>query len=161
MKKKSPRASESDSEAAPTVPMVRDVADALYRAAIECCHQHDRVARIVGSSQVDEEMVEAQKVCEACSESLRALTAKYETVSASVHPTGSDERWWHCANGLWLASKEYLRRHQGCDAATRQLKNHGPDRLGELHTEYELEASSLLALRHAAEAYKRDRAIAA
>lgn len=161
MKKKSPRAQESEREATPTVPMVRDAADALYRAAIECCHQHDRVSRIVGSSQVDEELVEAQKVCETCSESLRALTANYETVSASVHPTGSDEQWWHCANGLWLASKEYLRRHQGCDAATRQLKNHGPERLGELHTEYELEGSSLLALRHAAEAYKRDRAIAA
>jgi hypothetical protein len=159
--KKNSRAAVAPREPAPTVEMVRDAADALFRAATECCHQHDRVSRIVGKSDLEEELVEVQRMCETCSDSLRALTHKYETVSATVHPTGADEQWWHTANTLWLASKEYLRRHRGCDAASRELKNHGPDRLGELHTEYELEASSLLGLRHAADAYKRDRPIAA
>ena len=60
-------------------------------------------------------------------------------------------------SSLWLASREYLRRHNGCDNATKDLQKHGPDRLGSLHTEYELEASALLGMRHAADAYKQDR----
>lgn len=161
MKKKPRAAAPRAEEDPPTVQAVRDAADALFRAAVECCHQHDRVARIVRQSDLDDELKEAQKVCEACADSLRKLTRNYEAASASVRPTGADERWWRCANALWLASKEYLSRHRGCDAASRDLKNHDSGRLSELHAEYELEASSLLALRHAAEAYGRDRRIAA
>ena len=85
----------------------------------------------------------------------------YEQAAADVHPTGDDEGWWHSANALWLASREYLRRNHGCDAASKELKEHGPERLGSLHTEYELEASALLGMRHAADAYKQDRPTAA
>lgn len=147
---------------APTaVRAVRDAADALFRAATECCHQHERVSRIVGKSDLDAELAEIQKMCELCSDSLSRLTGHYGEISADVHPSGDDEAWWRRANALWLASKEYLRRHRGCDAASRQLKNHGPQRLGALHAEYELEASALLALQQAADAYKRGRPIAA
>ena len=141
----------------PPVEQVRDAADALFRAARECCHQHDRVSRVHAKSAVDDEIQAAVEQCKACDETLRELTEAYEEAAASVHPTGDDEGWWHRANGLWLASREYLRRNTGCEAASRQLKEHGPDRLGKLHTEFELEASALLALRHAAEAYRQDR----
>jgi hypothetical protein len=161
MKKHAPARPAASKSTPPDVQAVRDAADALYRAAVECCHQHDRVSRIVGKSDLEEELVEAQKVCETCNASLGKLTRHYEAASASVHPSGTDEQWWRCANALWLASKEYLRRHRGCDAASRQLKSHGREDLGALHTEYELEASSLLALRHAADAYQRGRPIAA
>ena len=161
MKKRAPARAASPRPAPPDVHAVRDAADALYRASVECCHQHDRLSRIVGKSELEEELVEAQKVCEMCNESLSKLTQHYETASASVHPSGADEQWWRCANALWLASKEYLRRHRGCDAASRQFKTHGREDFGALHTEYELEASALLALRHAADAYKRGRPIAA
>jgi hypothetical protein len=140
---------------------VREAADALFRAAMECCHQHDRASRIAGKSELDAELTEVQKMCEMCTDSLSKLTSHYETTSASVHPLGDDERWWRAANALWLASKEFLRRHRGCDTASRQLKNHGPERLEQLHTEYELEASALLALQQAADAYQRGRPIAA
>jgi hypothetical protein len=160
--KKSASATATIARGGPTeVQAVRDAADALFRAATECCRQHDRMSRIVGKSELEEELTEVQKMCETCSESLSRLTKHYQDASASVHPTGTDERWWRSANSLWLASKEYLSRHRGCDTASRQLKNHGPERLGALHTEYELEASALLALQHAADAYKRDRPIAA
>jgi hypothetical protein len=33
------------------VSVVRSRADALYRAAIECCRQHDRAAKLFGSSE--------------------------------------------------------------------------------------------------------------
>lgn len=139
------------------VEIVRDCADALVRAAIECCHQADRLSRLSGKSSIDLEQDAASQQCEACNDTLRKLTEAYEKASASVKPTGADEQWWHRANALWLASREFLRRHRGCDASSRELKEHGPERLNELQTEYELEASAVLALRHAAEAYRQDR----
>jgi hypothetical protein len=143
------------------VQQVRDAADALFRAAMECCHQHDRTSRVHAKSAVAEEVAAAQSACEHCDEVLRTLSTAYEQTTAEVHPTGADERLWHCANGLWLASKEYLRRNGGCDAASKEFKEHGPGRLNDLHAEYELEASALLALRHAAESYKQARPTAA
>lgn len=143
------------------VHLARDAADALFRAAMECCHQHDRVSRITAKSDVDDELEVVQRVCEDCDKALGAMTQSYETVAAEVRPDGDDEKWWRNANALWLASREYLRRHGGCDQATRELKEHGPDQLNVLQTEYELEASALLALRQAAEAYKRVRPAAA
>lgn len=141
--------------------IVRDAADAMFRAACECCHQHDRVSRVHAKSAVDEEVRAAQEACAHCDEVLGNLSATYEQVTAGVHPTGKDEEWWHRANALWLASREYLRHNVGCDAASKELKDHGPARLDALHMEYELEASALLALRHAAEAYKQNRPTAA
>ena len=63
-------------------------------------------------------------------DTLRDLTEAYEQATGSVHPTGDDEGWWHRANGLWLASREYMRRNTGCEEASRKLKEQGPDRLG-------------------------------
>lgn len=140
---------------------VRDCADALFRAAEECGYQHDRISRILSKATVETELESAQKMCELCDKSLRSLSEAYETASAAVRPTGADEAWWKAANAVWLASREFLRRHRGCDIASRQLKEHGPGRLGELHAEYELEASALLGLRHAADAYRRSRPAAA
>jgi hypothetical protein len=148
---------------APKTPVqqVREAADALFRAATECCHQHDRVSRVHAKSDVPEELEAGQRACEHCDAILSTLTSAYETASANVKPDGADEKWWRNANALWLASREYLRLHGALEQATREFKEHGPDRLSGLQTEYELEASALLGLRHAAEAYKRDRPTAA
>lgn len=148
---------------APKTPVqqVREAADALFRAATECCHQHDRVSRVHAKSDVPEELEAGQRACEHCDQILSTLTSAYETTSANVKPDGADEKWWRNANALWLASREYLRRHGAVEQATREFKEHGPDQLSGLQTEYELEASALLGLRHAAEAYKRDRPTAA
>ena len=89
------------------------------------------------------------------------MSAAYEQTAADLKPDGGHEEWWHRANALWLASKEYLRRSGGCDDATRELQEHGPGHFGKLQTEYELAASALLALRHAADAYKQNRPTAA
>ena len=140
------------------VERVRDTADAMFRAAVECCHQHDRVSRIHAKSSIEEEIKASQRLCNASDEVLRDMATAYETVSADVHPSGRDDGWWRRANALWLASREYLRRNGGCEEES-SLKggDHGPDRLGKLHTEFELEASALLALQHAADAYRQDR----
>jgi hypothetical protein len=156
MPKSASKAAHSEPVKSP-VELVRDCADALFRAAVECCHQAERLSRLSSKSSVELEQDDAAQQCEACNDTLRKLTEAYEKTSANVKPTGADEQWWHRANALWLASREFVRRHRGCDASSRELKQHGPDRLTALQAEYELEASALLALQHAADAYRQDR----
>jgi hypothetical protein len=110
---------------------------------------------------VEAELNSAQRMCELTDKTMRDLSEAYQTTSADVHPAGNDDGWWRNANTLWMASREYLRRHKGCDVSSRQLQQHGPDRLEALHADYELEASALLSLRHAADAYRQSRPSAA
>ena len=137
---------------------VRSRADALYRAAVECCRQHDRSARL--SSSTDEPELEHKHIdalCRMCDGSLDEIARAYHDAAGNVHPE-RDEAWWHKANSLWHASREYVRRHAGCDDISRKVSSrHGASVLGAAQVEYELEASSLLALRHAAEAYRKTR----
>jgi hypothetical protein len=153
------KAKEPRQSGAPKSPaeMVRDCADAMFRAADECCYQHDRISRILTKSSVEAELTSAERMCELCDKTMRDLTEAYQAASADVHPTGKDEIWWRNANTLWMSSREYLRRHRRCDVASRQLTKHGPDELEGLHADYELEASALLSLRHAADAYRKSR----
>lgn len=137
------------------VQQVRDAADAMCRAATECCHQHDRAARIHAKAALEAEVAATQVSCQQSRDALQEMSAVYESTAASIVPTGNDQGWWHAANALWLASREYLRRNGGCESSTRDLKDHSPERLNALHTEYELEASALLGLRQAAESYQR------
>jgi len=139
------------------VHVTRDAADAMYRAACECCHQHDRVARILARSTDDDELAGAQKLCAQSTASLVQQSKSYERIAAAIRPDGVDEQWWHRANALWMSCREYVRRNNCGNAATRELKQHDRERLGALHAEYELEASALLALRQAADAYRQSR----
>ena len=156
----SPRPSSTSAPAAPRDPLalVRTRADALYRAAVECCRQHDRAARLNADS--DDEELEHRHVdamCAMCDGSLSEMAEAYEGAAADVHPD-RDESWWHKANGLWHASREYARRHAGCDALSKRISaKHRPEQLRVMQMEYELEASALLALRHAADAYRKAR----
>jgi hypothetical protein len=136
---------------------LRDCADALFRAAIECCHQHERGSRVHAKSALKEEVAAAQRACEHCDDVLNTIVTAYEQTAADMRPSGEHEAWWHRANALWLASREYLRRQGASDVASAQLKEHGPGQLDALQMEYELEASALLGLRHAADAYKQNR----
>jgi hypothetical protein len=148
-------------DAAPVDPVasLRARADALYRAAVECCRQHDRSAKLFGSSDPDPELEHkhADAICAMCDGSLAELSQAYESAAAHVQ-LGKDVEWWHKANALWHSSREYQRRHAGCDALSKRIATrHSPEQLATMQMEYELEASSLLALRHAAEAYRKTR----
>jgi hypothetical protein len=133
-------------------------ADALYRAAVECCRQHERVARLVAREASDEEQRAAYAQVDHCDVALIAMTDAYEKLGARLHPDGDDEAWWHRANSLWHASREYARRHDEAGRAGRRLNSApAPESLGQLNVEYELEASALLALRQATEAYRKVR----
>jgi hypothetical protein len=155
-----PRAKPAASAPASTDPLVlvRVRADALYRAAIECCRQHDRAAKLHrGPDEPELEHQHMDALCAMCDGSLSEMAGAYEKAAADVHPD-REEAWWHKANGMWHASREYARRHAGCDALSRKLSaKHDPKQLAAMQLEYELEASALLALRHAAEAYSKTR----
>jgi hypothetical protein len=138
--------------------LVRTRADALYRAALECCRQHDRAAKLHkhdGEPELEHRHVDA--LCAMCDGSLSEMAEAYEAAAGDVHPE-RDEAWWHKANSLWHASREYERHHAGCDAMSRKLSaKHDSEQLRSMQLEYELEASALLALRHAADAYRKTR----
>jgi hypothetical protein len=147
------------SPAAPPDPMivVRTRADALYRAAIECCRQHDRAARLHNASEPDLEHKHVDALCKMCDGSLSEMSQAYATAAGTVQPA-KDEPWWHKANSLWHASREYARRHAGCDAISKRLAaKHSSENFAAVQMEYELEASALLALRQSAEAYRKTR----
>lgn len=69
-KRKAPAATRAHQATKTAVDAVRECADALFRAADECCHQHDRIARVLGKSVVEEELATAQKMCELCDRTL-------------------------------------------------------------------------------------------
>lgn len=134
-----------------------DAADALFRSAIEACRQHERVARCNGRGVSDGELKEMAELCDLCHRHLAARTAAWE--SAAAEGQGKlDDAFWHASNALWHASREYARRHHSCDAMSTRITRRSTDALGALTLEYELEASALLALRHAVSGYRKLRA---
>jgi hypothetical protein len=149
----------TDTEATPLEPIlaVRARADALYRAAVECCRQHDRAARLHRESEPELEHQHVDTLCKVCDESLREMADAYASAAATLHPDG-EVPWWHKANALWHAAREYSRRHAGCETMSRKVSsNHKPEQLANMQMEYELLASAMLAMRHAADAYCRTR----
>jgi hypothetical protein len=141
---------------APPPPSLRDIADALYRAACESCRQHSRYAAVLERDALAVEQLAAAEAVELTDQLLESVVEKYER-AASELPRSAGEDWWHQANTLWLASREWLRHRDASDGMTRTIQRHGVDELEVLHVGFELEASALLALRHAADAFKRVR----
>lgn len=135
-------------------------ADSLYRAAEECVRQRERYSRIVEAGADDTEQDSAFSMACMCDRALAAALQAYERAAAEPKSHG-DEDWWHRANALWHAAREYARRHEGCDEASSKLRRHSPATLGALAMEYDLEASAVLALRHAAQGYCKVRPAAA
>jgi hypothetical protein len=133
-----------------------DAADALFRCTAECCRQHKRYARLIGIAVMPEEQEAAARIVAVCDEELTKMVEVYHSAAGHSEPNG-DNAWRHCANMLWHASREYLRHHRGAEIASRALRSHSSEKLGELAIEYELEASALLALRQAVESYRRIR----
>lgn len=147
-----------DDESLPPGDPVLEAASALHRWAAEACHQHDRYARLSGQASEPAELRAAVTLVRQVDATLCDMVKRYEKAASGARPT-ADDGWWHRANELWLASREYVRRHQGCDNAERRVSNgkHSAEKLGELHVHYELEASALLAMRQAADAFARAR----
>lgn len=131
-------------------------ADVLYRAATECHRQHTRHARLVERGASDEEQRSALEMAYLCDDFLGDAIVGYEQAKGHAAVPASEE-WWHKANVLWHASKEYIRRHDSCDGMSRRVGRQSPNRLAELTMSFEIEASALLALRMAADSYRKAR----
>lgn len=147
----------AESRSLAPIECARISADALYRAALDTWHHHDRSAKLVGQPTIDAEHRVAREMCRLCDEALQQMCDAYEQIARKLHPDAPDAEWWHKANGLWHAAREYLRRHAGCDRLTKRMDVHSPDALSELLIEFDLEASAVLALKQAAQAYRTAR----
>jgi hypothetical protein len=150
----------SSSPSPSPVEALRDRADALYRCAAECCRQHERSAKLGLKDVNGTERRSADSVVKLCDEALVEATDTYEKAAGRAPAMSEeDEAWWHNANLLWLASREYTRRQRCCDGLSRLGKStdHSASLLGELALEYDLEASALLMLRLRTDAYRKVR----
>ena len=87
-------------------------------------------------------------------EQLAQAASAYESSCIAMNGERRDE-WWHKANNLWHACREYARRHSLSERASGEFRAHDVTKLAALGVEYELEASALLALQHAVEAYRK------
>ena len=135
---------------------LRDIADALYRAARESCRQHARYSCVLERETLAVEQLAAAEAVELTDQLLESIVDKYER-TASELPRSAGKEWWHQANILWLASREWLRHREAGDGNSRTTRRHGVDELEVLHVGFALEASAILALRQAADAYSRAR----
>jgi hypothetical protein len=129
-------------------------ADALCRSASEAARQHERVAKLNERGAHHSEMQEATALCDLAHQHLKARAELYES-TAGGGKGSLDDASWHAANTLWHAARDYGRRHVECDASSAKLAKHASDKLGALTLDYELEASALLAMRNALNAYKK------
>ena len=150
-----PVAAESDRD--PVAEFYRR-ADALFRCAVECCRQHERLARLVERGALQTELRAAQAQVTLCDQALGEIAACYERAAGKAHPT-KENACWRAANGLWLASREYARRHRTSARASRGIGDSGEHstRLAEIALDYDLEASALLLLRQATDTYRKTR----
>lgn len=135
-------------------------ADALLRAAAECVRQHDRLGRCLENVCSDDEMMHLAEVNALTDTHLERMTDAYERI-ATAAPEARSETWWHAANTLWHAAREYARRSAGTDRAQRLAGKHSREKLAELQMEFELERSALMALKQAVADVKTARAEAA
>jgi thioesterase domain-containing protein len=129
-----------------------DCADALCRTAAEASRQHERLGRLGSLSVSRSELAAATAMVDTIDLALAECVRDFER-RCDATPVCDDPDLRQKANALWLAAREYLRRHSIAEKASRRLTQHDADVLGDLHFEFELEASALLALRQACSAY--------
>ncbi|MBL0173209.1 MAG: hypothetical protein IPP90_21505 [Gemmatimonadaceae bacterium] len=133
-------------------PMTADgplaAADALGRTSAETCRQHERLARLMALRVSQSELAAAYAMVDTIDLALAECVRDFEKCCAKT-PVSDDADLRQRANALWLAAREYLRRHSIAEKASQHLTQHDAEKLGVLKFEYELEASAMLSLRQA------------
>lgn len=135
-------------------PSLSEVADALLRAAVEASRQHERVGRLLTKGWLDDELKHVAQMCDAAVGYLTVCAETYETAAAQGKGT-LDETLWHTSNSLWHASRDTARRHDLRATLVKRLGKHTPEQLQRVQVEFELQASSLLAMRQAIATYRK------
>lgn len=151
---------ESESNVAPEERSDRELllakADALYRAATECCRQHRRYAAMVERKALFKEQSRARALVRLVDEQVMETAASYEKTAGRTEGLRAEE-WWRRANSLWLAAREYARRHSVARRSPEHLEVQNANTMVELAMDYDLEASALLLMSQAADAYRKVR----
>jgi hypothetical protein len=140
----------------PSIPAQSPLAcsDALARTASETCRQHERLSRLMDLSVAAPELEAAYAMVDTIDLALAESVRNFETICAQgTISDQADVRM--AANAMWLSASEYLRSHSIAEKASHQLSQRDEHTLGDLHFEYELEASALLGLRQATVAYQK------
>lgn len=141
-----------DPSVSPQSPL--ETCDALARTSSETCRQHERLARLMTLGVAQPELEAAHAMVDTIDLALAEAVQQFEVTCAKVTVTDQAELR-QAANAMWLSAREYLRRHSIAEKASRQLGQHGAEKLGDLHFEYELEASALLALKQNTSTYQK------
>lgn len=127
-------------------------ADALARTAAECVRLHQRYSCLVENGATEAEQDGAAQLCALADDLLGDAAHRYET-NCGRASGGTREEWRLHAGALWLASKQYVRRHRETDQASRR-SDHSMKALARLTLGFDLEASALLFLQQALDAYR-------
>jgi hypothetical protein len=133
-----------------------DISEMLHGVALDSCAEHHRYAELVKCGAPETEQRAALSAVRGCDEILDEAVDLYE-LACLEETNHADDAWWHRANMVWRAAKEYLRHHAAPGRSSRFDNGHSRVELQELSIEYELEASALLHLRHATDSYKAAR----
>lgn len=138
------------------VDRVARAADALIRTASESIRLRQRYACLVERGATEAEQRGALRLLCVGDELLAEAVAVYDG-AAVADREHLDEEWWHRTNALWMACREYLRRHDSCDHAQDEIDRHDAETLGRLALDFDLEASALLFLQQAVAAVREAR----
>lgn len=132
---------------------VKDAGDAMHRAAVECCHQHERISALIKLEADDQEFASAWDMADLAEQQMALRTSSYEEIAVAGRGAESED-WWHRANALWMACREYSRRYSASADAASRRKRHTEKEFAEIAVEYELEVSARLAVKQALRAYQ-------
>ena len=131
-------------------------ADALFRAGAECCRQHRRYSALVERGAGVKEQRRQVAMVALCDDHLLEAAQSYEKTAGKTEGLRGED-WWRRANALWLAAREYARRHQVAQRSDVHLDQQDANTMAELAMDYDLEASALLLISQALDAYKKIR----
>ena len=131
-------------------------ADALARTASESLRLRQRYACLVDKGAGEDEQTGALRLAQLSDELLGEATVVYET-NCGRRDTGPREDWRLHAGALWLASRQYVRRNKESAHDARRFPDHSSETLGRLTMGFDLEASALLFLQQALDAYRQCR----
>lgn len=130
------------------------IADALGRTALETCRQRDRRARLSQLGATKLEVNAAEALVDTCDLALAECVQEFEK-HCGKEACSDDTDVRQAASAMWLAAREYLRRMSIAEKASRQLTQHTAEKFGDLHLEFEFEASALLAMKQATDTYTK------
>jgi hypothetical protein len=95
-----------------------DIAELLQGVALESCGRHHRYSALVKRGAAVSEQKAALAAVRECDEILDEAVDLYQLVCLE-ETNHADDAWWHKANMVWRAAKEYLRHNVASRRSTR------------------------------------------